>query len=215
MKGIFEVHIITKPEYQTQLFAYITNLQRPGLINPRPTCAYALYGDHPQQPMLTFKMHGNLDKVENVVMEIREEMIKSMPILRIKIEAMAHNDGIVDADDVHYFEFHTKVPITSTKDWNQIVQLVTPYGCHLFYNPYNKSMTPMLTLRRYNCTLEGIEKDYEDMKLVLETHNFHPQAPEKEYSVLDTCVQLDHNWLFTHEPQQFITNHQEWMMIDV
>ena len=48
MKGIFEVHLITKPEYQTKLFGHITNLLNDKkLIRPRPTCANALYGDYP------------------------------------------------------------------------------------------------------------------------------------------------------------------------
>ena len=124
MKGLFEVHLITTPENQTKLFGYITNLDDLRLINPRPTCANAMYGDYPVQPMLTFWINGELKDISETVNEIQSDMIRNeIPIIRTKIESMAHNEGVPNkCPDNNYFEFHFKVCIANTKDWNNIAR---------------------------------------------------------------------------------------------
>src|SRR3972149_10238336 len=99
MKGTFEVHLITTPENQTKLFGYITNLINNDtdnhLIRPRPTCAYSLYGNYPIQPMLTFFIHGTIEKITQIANDIKSDMEhNNIPVIRIKIEAMAHNIGV-------------------------------------------------------------------------------------------------------------------------
>eukprot|EP01091_Cochliopodium_minus_P019949 TRINITY_DN8559_c0_g1_i2.p1 TRINITY_DN8559_c0_g1~~TRINITY_DN8559_c0_g1_i2.p1 ORF type:complete len:153 (+),score=20.38 TRINITY_DN8559_c0_g1_i2:156-614(+) len=124
MKGLFEVHLITEPNYQTQLFGYVQNLSDKRLIRPRPTCAYSLYGNFPVQPMLTFFTNGTYDDVKELVNSIELDMKdKKIPLIRTKIEAMAHNEGVPNkCEDNHYFEFHFKVPIQHTNDWNKLVK---------------------------------------------------------------------------------------------
>lgn len=206
MKGLFEVHLITLPEYQTQLFGYITNLRDKRLINPRPTCAHSLYGDFPVQPMLTFWITDQVDAVTEIVKEIEQDMInKKIPIIRQKIEEMAHNEGVPDeCTGDHYFEFHFKVNISNTNDWNKIVELIVPYGGHLFYNPYNKSLKPIVTIRRYT-SLTSLENIYKQIVTLLKENGFICEEVEREYSVYDSNVSLDKNWLFENYPTNFIT----------
>lgn len=226
IEGLFEVHLITKPEYQTQLFGYITDLHlnffAKRLVNPRPTCAHALYGDHPIQPMLTFWVSGESEEVTALVFIIAEDMLqKSIPIVRVKIEAMAHNQGVPDVCmGDHYFEFHWKVDIKSTADWNQLVQILTPFGGHLFYNPYSKTMKPIITLRRYT-SLTDLEALFVSVKRLLKEEGRRPnrpegfecEAPEKEYSVYDSCVDLDRNWLFRDDSRNFIVDVTPEMLL--
>lgn len=213
MKGIFEVHLITKPEFQTQLFGYITNINDKRLIRPRPTCAYALYGNYPNQPMLTFWTNGTVEEVRQTVHDIELDMgRKNIPIIRTKIEAMAHNEGVPNqCVDDHYFEFHFKVTIHNTTDWNKLVELLTPFGAHLFYNPYNKNMIPIVTIRRYT-SLTDLENVYNEVSELLKNNNFEHEDPEKEYSVYDSNVLLDQNWLFTNDPKNFITSVDKKMI---
>lgn len=212
MKGIFEVHLITEPQYQTQLFGYITNLNDDKLIRPRPTCAYALYGNYPNQPMLTFFISDTIDEVVKKVKLIETDMKQYMPVIRTKIEAMAHNDGVPDyCDDDHYFEFHFKITIKNTTDWNNLVNLLLPFGSHLFYNPYNKSLTPVVTIRRYT-SLTDLEQVYSKVIKMLDINNFKYDSLEKEYSVYDSNVYLDENWLFQGKPDQFITTMNNKML---
>lgn len=213
MKGLFEVHLITKSEYQTQLFGYITNLRDTRLVRPRPTCANAMYGDYPVQPMLTFWISGTIEEVTKTVSEIESDMIKNnIPIIRTKIEAMPHNDDVpTKCHDNHYFEFHFKVKISSTKDWNNVAKLIVPYGGHLFYNPYNKTLNPIVTIRRYT-SLDDLEKVYNVVKELLESHKYVLTQPEKEYSVYDSNVNLDKNWLFEGDKTNFITSLENKML---
>lgn len=213
MQGTFEVHLITNPDCQTKLFGYITNLTNKNLIRPRPTCAHALYGDYPIQPMLTFWINGTINDIIDVVNDITMDMIKhDIPIIRTKIEAMAHNKGVPNiCEDESYFEFHFKIEITNTKEWNDIVKLITPFGGHLFYNPYNKTLNPIVTLRRYT-SLDDLETTYDIVKTILETNNYKLSSLEKEYSVYDSNVYLDQNWLFKEDPTNFIREVDETML---
>jgi len=210
MKGTFEVHLITTPENQTKLFGYITNLINNDtdnrLIRPRPTCAYSLYGNYPIQPMLTFFVHGTIEKITQIANDIKSDMEhNNIPVIRIKIEAMAHNIGVPnDCVDNHYFEFHFKIEIKNTDEWNGLVNLLTPYGAHLFYNPYSKSLTPIATIRRYT-SLTDLENIYQEVRSILADAEYVVRDVEREYSVYDSDVFLDQNWLFTDTPTNFIT----------
>lgn len=206
--SIFEVHLITRPECQNHLFGYITNLVDDRLIRPRPTCATALYGDYPVQPMLTFCIMGEAGEVMAHVDKIRLSMESfGIPIIRTKVEALAHNDRFdkrEECKDGHYYEFHFKVPIVSTSDWNKLVELCLPFGAHLFYNPYNKTMTPIVTIRRYT-TLNNLEDDFDRLKQALTDNGFEINSVEREFSVYDSDVGLDKNWLYEGEPTNFIS----------
>ena len=215
IRGIFEVHLITEPEFQPRLFGYCTNITDTKIIRPRPTCSHSLYGDYPVQPMLTFWIHGEIDEITKIVKNIELDMIeKQIPIIRSKIEAMVHNDNIpqiVSRD--HYFEYHFKIKISNTKQWNHIVELIVPFGAHLFYNPYNKTLNPIVTIRRYT-SLQDLDEQYLVIKNLLENHGYELTAPEKEYSVLDSNINLDKNWLFESEPTNFITKINNYMLFD-
>lgn len=213
IKGLFEVHLITKPEHQSALFGYITNLNNDKLIRPRPTCAHSLYGNYPIQPMLTFWINGTVEDVTHTVKDIETDMnSKNIPVIRTKIEAMAHNEGVPnECPEHHYFEFHFKVDIKNTTDWNKLVELITPIGGHLFYNPYNKTLKPIVTIRRYT-SLADLENIYKNTVDLLKTHGLESDSLEREYSVFDSNVHLDENWLFTGRPQNFITDISREML---
>ena len=205
MEGLFEVHLITIPTKQTQLFGYITNLKNDKLIRPRPTCANSLYGDCPIQPMLTFWIKGDINEVTNEVKLIEQDMIsKQIPVIRTKIESMANNKGVPDqCKGSNYFEFHFKIDLKDTKEWNKLVEIITPYGGHLFYNPYSKTLNPIVTIRRYS-SLTDLEETYSKLNSVLNSFGLNTHSLEKEYSVFDSNVNLDKNWLFSQDPTNFI-----------
>lgn len=206
---MYEVHLITTIQYQTQLFGYIANLNDSRLIRPRPTCAHTLYGDYPIQPMLTFWIHGEYNNILNIVTFIENDMNnKGIPVLRTKIEALAHHATMAES---HYYEFHFKVKNINTSSWNELVHLITPFGAHLFYNPYSKTLDPIGTIRSYD-SLQQLQDIFNDLLALLTEHGFTITEIEKEYSMLDTNVALDKNWLFHTEPHQFITTVTDQML---
>lgn len=213
ISGLFEVHLITLPQFQTQLFGYVTNLSDSRLIRPRPTCAHTLYGDYPVQPMLTFWVKGDVDSVTQLVKEIESDMKKKrIPLIRTKIESMAHNTNVPNnVIGQHYFEFHFKVKVSSTDHWNQLVKLLTPFGVHLFYNPYSKTLNPIATVRTYS-SLSSLEEIYSTVKERLEQNGFEISELEREYSVFDSNVNLDKNWLFETQPDNIITTVKDNML---
>jgi hypothetical protein len=162
--------------------------------------------------MLTFWLRGSLDDITPIVMEIKSDMDgKNIPIIRTKIEAMAHNEGIPDeCTDEHYFEFHFKVNIKNTNEWNKLVSLIIPFGGHLFYNPYNKTLKPIVTIRRYT-SLTDLTNVYEQVVKILKENDLEIDSLEKEYSIYDSNVYLDNNWLFEDNPKTFINYTKEIM----
>lgn len=212
--GVFEVCIITKPEFQMELFGFIADLNDKELIHPRPMCAYSLYGDHPNQPMLTFMINGRFTEVQDKVEKIVKDMINSgVAVMRIKIKSMAYNIGVpLVCSDNHYFEYYFKVTnVSTTQMWNKIVELITRFGAHLFHNPYNKNLIPIVTIRRYT-SLSDLQATYLKVKELLEEYNYSCEDPEKEYSVIDNNISLDKGWIYKDEPDSFITKVQPQMI---
>ncbi len=222
--GICEVHIIVKPEDEVKLFGFVTNLKSStaysGLIRPRVTMARSLYGSHPVQPMLTFCISSLADpnRIADDVYSIWNDMkLAEMTVGRVKVEASAHNDGVLTSTpppESHYFEFHAKVPIAKTDDWNTIAKICIKHGSHLFFNSYKTAMIPILTLRRY-ASLTTLESDFAQLQDELAGAGFPINSIEKEYSVLDTDVSYDEGWLYTGHPSNFIVDLTPKMMFGI
>lgn len=213
--GIYEVHLIVSESNEINLFGFILNLRDELLIRPRPTCAKAFYGDYPTQPMLTFKMHGDKEQVFEKVSEITNDMARSnIPVIRTKIEALQTNDDVpqkIEIGSNGYYEFHFKIPIKCTAEYNTLVDICTPHGAHFFINPYNKTMDkPIGTLRNY-VSIEDLENKYNRLCDVIGSAGFRIESTEKEYSIYDSDVNFDKNWLFTDRPDNFITTTANYM----
>ncbi len=207
INGLFEIHIIVSECDQSKLFAFVLNNRDKDLIRLRPTCAYSLYGDHPIQCMMTFWLRGNESFVRNKVNTLNDTLKTSFNILRIKIESLAHNSNVNDeCENENYFEYHFKVNIESTEEWNKTAKIILPYGGHLFYNPYNKNINPIVTIRRYT-SLSDLDNVYQKVAKLLKDNSLKVEdTVEKEYSIYDSNVFLDKNWLFTETPKNFITD---------
>jgi hypothetical protein len=155
ISGVFEVHLIVQPCDQAQLFSFSLDKKNDQqCINPRPTCAQTFYGKYPNQPMLTFWFRGTEFEAIEYAQKTQTEMTQEgMDVLRLKVEAMAHNEGVpTTAEETknRYFEFHFKVPIANSKEWERLKLICLKHGAHLFFNPYSQTgrMQPVVTLRR-------------------------------------------------------------------
>lgn len=213
-KGIFEVHLIVKPNDQALLFAFYMdkNNHNEKCADMRPTLALSFYGKHPCQPMLTFYVSGSDQDAISLAKKMSANMeAYGMTILRLKVEAMAHNkyvQSLYRSKKDNYFEFHFKISITNLQEWNQIRDICLKYGAHLFFNPYSKkgTMYPVVTLRRYDVDLASAEQECDDLIKEIKAQGFDDpiNGVQREYSILDTNVYLDEGWLFNGNPRSFI-----------
>jgi hypothetical protein len=196
---------------EARLFCVCQDLATdPRLINPRPTCAQTFYGKYPRQPMLTAHFSGTQEEaLAKVGLLQRYLESNQLRVLRVKVEAMAHNDGVdKDTTPGRYFEFHFKVPIVTNTQWNQVDTVCKRFGAHLFFNPYSRTgrMQPVVTLRRYTSTYAEAEKDLNQLLGALADAGYpEPAGIEREYSIMDSNVYLDEDWIFRQTPENFIT----------
>ena len=215
--GLFELHLIIEPTpySEAKLFSFcIDKKDNGGLINLRATCAQTFYGKHPRQPMLTSMFRGTEEEAVTMARSLETEMTtEGMVVTRVKVEAMASNAGVPNSTtqnvpSCRYFEFHFKVHISSSAEWNRLNQACVPHGAHLFFNPYSQTgrMQPVVTLRRYVSSFEEALSSLDQLISSTTTAGFpSPDGVEREYSILDTNVGLDEGWLFRERPDNFIT----------
>jgi len=213
-KGIYEVHLIIQPDDQTKLFAFCMDkdIVEKKYINLKPTCALSFHGNYPNQPMLTFWVHGTsaIAVSEAITVALLMEA-KSIPVMRLKVEAMATAEEISQLParvSANYFEFHFKIAIKTKEEWDKLRVTCLPFGVPLFFNPYSKSnghMQPVITLRRYDVDFKTADNDNNELiKAIVKAGFATPEKIQKEYSIVDTNVYYDEGWLFQTHPKNFI-----------
>jgi len=218
--GLFEVHITIGSDNEKELFCYVLNLKnaRPSnIIRPKITCAQAFYGKCPKQLMLTCWLNSNSNDVVEQVKQISKGMAdRNIVIKRVKIESMMSNQNVpMEADDEHYYEFHGKVKINSTDDWNFIAKSLVNHSVHLSSNTYSKTgfMQPIFTLRCYKMKYTDALDKLQVIVCDLEENGFELNGNiQKEYSVYDDNVFVDEDWLFSEKPNNFITRWSDNML---
>lgn len=217
--GIFEIHIIVDPKQEPQLYAFTMDeyvKSKKEFKNVKPTRALSFYGNKYDQPMLSCFVTCDSNTAVKHANDLAEQMRKnSMNVGRVKVEAMAKckeimEMGVTDINKNNYFEFHFKVPIESKKEWNRLAEVCLPFGSHLFFNPYSKSegyMQPVVTLRRYDMDYKTAFADCTTLMQTIQKAGFNVSEHTKvqhEFSILDTDVTYDENWLFRGDPRNFI-----------
>lgn len=217
-RGIFELHLIIEatPTSEAQLFAFCQDKRGTSkLINLRATCAQTFSGKFPRQPMVTLMYLGTQEEALTTISSLAEEMTaQKMNVIRLKVEAMTSNLDVPQVSptseqtaNLPYFEFHFKIPTSSSEDWEKVRSVCLPHGAHLFFNPYSQTgrFQPVVTLRRYVEDVTKANIHLESLLQDITTAGWaRPESIEREYSVLDTNVYLDEDWLFSGSPQNFI-----------
>jgi len=234
INGIFQVKFITDLKHERRLYSHLKNKLKNG-VKKTISFSYSLYGDCRNQPTLTIELNGYIDDITNFVSEVESELEENnIPIMRIKIQCPTDNDEVPNAcDGEHYFETILKVNVKEKSEWNEIVNLITPFGAHLLCvsddtkyieledediknekdglfmlrNSDSDSgmfSKPFAILRTYT-SLSVLEELTENVLKLLIENNFDCEIISRVYSVYDSDVFLDHNWMFTDVPKNFIT----------
>jgi hypothetical protein len=129
-----------------------------------------------------------------------------LTVLRLKVEALQNSKGVpnepITTRTSKYYEYHFKVATEGFDGWNQLAELCSTHGAHLFYNPYSRSsrfMTPVVTLREYGKKEVALER-LQDLMTEIKEEGFPPITElHSEYSILDTLPEMDRGWLFGND----------------
>jgi len=218
VQHVNEVHVTVPSDHfqLARLFQFVldgTSGARDKLLdkclNLRVTSALSLHGEFPEQPMLTYLLHGACEEAIDHAQAVAELMRKSanLNVLRVKVETMAHSGQAARVDGDRYFEFRWKVPILDFKQWRQVDSVCARCGAALFFNPFSKKpsiMQPVVTLRRYDTSLSEAEKALQQLLVDLAVAGFKVKDStiQHEYSLLDTNVGMDRGWLFAKNPKE-------------
>lgn len=217
--GTFEIHITINVQSQTRLLVLIEELKRnkDWMIRPRMTQVSELYGDHMLQPMFACFLHDDSENALHKLLELGKLMqTRGINVLRLKLESAANNQGVPAATtDDDYFEFHFDIPIMQDQianEWNNLVIILTPFGCHLSHNLNKHEIIPIATLRHYG-SLVDIQNQFEEIKKVLHANQYEYIKLQREYSVFDSCVGLDKGWVYVDDPRVPITTLSHKMLL--
>ena len=197
IEGLHEIHITIYPSDIFALRMYCLDYKI------KPILAISAYGDNPIQPMLSKFKNGSSSQVIKRAKEMVETMREDYGILpvRVKVEAMIHNKGVPEGENScnndNYFEFHLKIIVNHSNEWNRLANICSEKGAHLSFNAFKKETEPLVTLRLPGQigSIRALQiKD--ELMVHLKKHGFHSNSSiQSEYSVYDSNIQLDSGWL--------------------
>src|ERR1041385_1614147 len=98
IKGLFEIHVTIDHTTPTGLFDLVTFTK--GRTDLKRIFAVGGKGKWPNQYMISKWTNGTQEKALDHALKLTEEMrAAGMKVLRTKVEAMAHNDGVPVKDE--------------------------------------------------------------------------------------------------------------------
>jgi hypothetical protein len=167
-----------------------------------------------RQQLMTSSYHCG--EYPSIVEQIKEEANKHFQdfnIVRIKIEALASNEGVPETNiekmlfwdkETNYFEFHYKVLLEKDHKGDKLKQLQTicrlNYGfpLHLSRNAFKKidenSFHYIITMRLFEVGRTEALETHEEVLNFLIDNNFPPIKSEREFVVYDSHIALDNGW---------------------
>lgn len=141
------------------------------------------------------------------------EYFKNFPIIRVKIEALASNDGVPETNlekillwdiDSTYFEFHYKVLIENDRTTHKLDQLreicngQNGYPLHLSHNAFHQlnenHFHYLITMRLFNMGRTSAFAYNENVISYLTDNQFPPLKVVREFVVYDSHIGLDKDW---------------------
>jgi hypothetical protein len=164
-------------------------------------------GTTPSQPMTACYHHGAIGQVLGEVAAICHGLrAAGFPITRVKLEAIATNEGIPDSDEEaarapagDYFEFHVKLLLAPDADLGALASCCGRHAARLSRNALKTERDGraerFVTLRLYGvgrrtafARLDALERD-------LGAAGFAVVNRQREYTIFDSAESLDAGWI--------------------
>lgn len=236
--GLYEINLIVDPTDETsgrlQSFyrSFVTGTCYVRRVDPREllkklielkiSSQKTIYGKYRNQPIFSAKYHGT-KKDAIIASQLLYYHISQygMTIYRVKVKMEIENSSqllypnlsdkcrIASSDNTHYFEYKFDVKIENIVRWNQLAELCSKYGAHLYFDVYlkrNRLVSPSkawfatVILRCYSMrqTISNLQLE------LLRTEIFHQgftfYSCQYTYCLFDSAVFLDEGWLFNSYP---------------
>lgn len=194
--GLHEIHITVDPGQIALMRVYCKDRKY------KPILAAALYGDHPNQLMISKYKNGTTPDVVEKALAIAKDMESfDMTVIRTKVEAMIHNKGCPTGNEkpLHendYWEFHFNMEINGSDEMDRLTDICKQYNAHISMNVFKREFQPLVTLRIY-------KKSYDQAMALKAELIENIQAADfvvndgihQELSVYDDNPGLDDGWL--------------------
>lgn len=204
MNGTFEAHITTAIESKTEQERF---RQLCHALGVKCVVIELPQGDLRQQPMTASYHRGPIAQVVTDVVHLTQSIRQEhFPIARLKLEAVATNNGIPETEGelsafppTCYFEHHIKLLLDPGTDFGELDAICQKHQAHLSSNALkqqsNGTQERFLTLRHYHTgriqSFDRLERLTEDLK----SAGFQIAGKLREYSLFDSRVALDAGWI--------------------
>jgi hypothetical protein len=205
-RGTFEAHLTVEADGDERRAAFEALCRR---LDVKCVLIELARGVHRSQPMTSSHHRGDLATVIDQIEALHRGVCDGgFPVIRVKLEAVATNDGVPISDDEAaalpgaYFEFHGKLRLpagTGERELDAIRAVCVAHGAHLSRNDRARDeagvATRFVTLRVYGRGRDRATVAYDALVDAL-TRAGHAVAGSKaEYTVYDGRVELDAGWL--------------------
>ncbi len=204
VEGTFEAHITVEantPQSHEQFRQVCEQLA------VKPVLIELSDGELPSQPMTGSYHRGTTQDVSREVAAIAKSLRNvGFPITRVKLEAVATNDGIPESDTEArafppgcYFEFHIKLSLTPNTNYSTLGEVCNRFEARLSRNAFKQfaegHAERFVTLRTYGVGRQSAFARLEELESALLSAGFVVVNRQREYSLFDSHVELDTGWL--------------------
>lgn len=202
--GTFEAHVTVEaatPEARARFRSLCDGL------GVKPVLIELPAGKTPNQPMTGSYHRGTVQHAaEEVAATTRRLRSAGFPITRVKLEAVATNDGVPDTDSEAaafppgcYFEFHVKLGLDADADLDLLRSVCERFRAKLSRNAFKQSADGrserFVTLRLYQVGRQTAFARLAELEAALTDAGFAVVNRQREYSLFDSHVGLDAGWL--------------------
>jgi hypothetical protein len=203
-RGTFESHITIEAADLSQRQRFRDVCQQLGI---KCVLIELPQGNTRSQPMTACHHHGDIARVLGEVDSLcRNLRAAGFSLVRVKLEAVAANEGVPDSDEEasrfppeNYFEFHVKLCLSENADLEAMRTCCDHHAARLSRNALKTEeggcSERFVTMRVYGAgrrsafvRLEALERD-------LSAAGFAIVNRQREYTLFDSAERLDAGWI--------------------
>jgi len=200
----YEIHVTVTGARKTEFYSTCKQLEvKPIVLDLQLKDGKGFFEDVMTSSVHIGNNHSAYEELERIVTGLIQE---GFTVVREKIETVPWHPAAPSDEHINpvmpkdcYFECHIGVIINGDEDYKQLECVASICDAHLSRNVFKKhsdgSSTVMITYRKYNGTYEDFKKGMEWLQLEIERTECLTEKVITEFSIYDTKVSHDAEWL--------------------